>query len=166
MRYTPSNAAFDALGLRQRIEDSNCIPIWPRNVNINTKFIHTFVGSEWGTWICQWLWTLGFLIRGIIVDNDATIEEDFEWFFSHEFEEHVSIILFSDWPILILTYFYRIFTAKKWNFTTKSDLFRKKTIPSTEWRVGMAVGIFRWYIYVKNRVKYVPAGDLYGTHPG
>src|SRR5271154_2368156 len=47
----------------------------------------------------------------------------------HEFEDHMYPILLSDWSILILTYFYRIFTAKKWNFTTKSDLFRKKTIP-------------------------------------
>jgi len=50
-------------------------------------------------------------------------------FLGHEFEDHVYPILLSDWSILILTYFYRIFTAKKWNFTTKSDLFRKKTIP-------------------------------------
>jgi len=39
-------------------------------------------------------------------------------------------ILFSDWPILILTYFYGKFTAKKQVITTKSDHLRKKTIPS------------------------------------
>src|ERR1700685_3713305 len=54
--------------------------------------------------------------------------------FGSRFEEHVMIILFSDWPILIVTYFYGIFTAKKWYFTTKSYLFRKKTIPSAAGR--------------------------------
>ena len=50
-------------------------------------------------------------------------------FLGHEFEEHMYPILLSDWSIPIVTYFYGIFTAKKWNFTTKSDLFSKKTIP-------------------------------------
>ena len=41
----------------------------------------------------------------------------------------VFLILLSDWPILIVTYSYGIFTAKKLKFTTKSYHLRKKTIP-------------------------------------
>src|SRR5277367_3935179 len=66
----------------------------------------------------------------------------------HEFEDHMYPILLSDWSILILTYFYRIFTAKKWNFTTTSragggrggwtDLIVRFSSSRREWEIFRA----------------------------
>ena len=76
------------------------------------------------------------------------------FFFSHEFKEHVFRILFSDWPILIFTYFYGTFTAKKQVITIKSDHLRKKTIPicggtfsMMKKNLKMAIEFARWGKY-------------------
>jgi len=42
---------------------------------------------------------------------------------------------------LIVTYLYGIFTAKKWYFTTKSYLFRKKTIPTVHGERENVIGV-------------------------